>query len=259
MTRGRHRHPLLLEALQAGEVVVEELAERFGVSASTIRRDLQQLASEKTIRRTYGGAVIAHPLPETSLPEREAQARPEKAAIARAAIGLLSDDDILVLDGGSTVATFGAGLIGGAGRPGRRHAIITNNLPLVGVLAGAPGLALTVLGGAVRPGSMSTMGPLAEASLRRLTADKAVVSGDGFVAGRGLCEAAIEQVSLKSLMMEQAAEVVVLMDSSKLGRATQGAWAPLPRRWTLVTDAGATQAQCAEAEEAGARVVRAGS
>ena len=121
----------------------------------------------------------------------------------------------------------------------------------------APGLTLTVLGGAVRPGSMSTMGPLAEASLRRLTADKAVVSGDGFVAGRGLCEAAIEQVALKSLMMEQAAEVVVLMDSSKLGRATQGAWAPLPRRWTLVTDAGAPQAQCAAAEAAGARVVRA--
>jgi DeoR family fructose operon transcriptional repressor len=149
------------------------------------------------------------------------------------------------------VAAFGAGL------PGRRHAVITNNLPLVGVLAGAPGLTLTVLGGAVRPGSMSTLGPLAEASLRRLTADKAVVSGDGFVAGRGLCEAAIEQVALKSLMMEQAAEVVVLMDSSKLGRATQGAWAPLPRRWTLVTDAGATEAQCAEAEAAGARVVRA--
>ena len=66
-TRGKRRLPLLLDAVQAGEVVVEDLAERFGVSASTIRRDLQQLANSKAITRTYGGAVIAHRLPETSL------------------------------------------------------------------------------------------------------------------------------------------------------------------------------------------------
>lgn len=250
-TRGKRRLPLLLAALQAGEVVVEDLAERFGVSASTIRRDLQHLATSKAIRRTYGGAVIAHPLPETSLPEREAQHRAEKAAIARAAVELLREDDILVLDGGSTVAAFGASLVG------RRHHVITNNLPLVTVLASAPAITLTVLGGAVRPGSMSTMGPLAEAALRRLTADKAVVSGDGFVGGRGLCEAAIEQVALKSLMMEQSAEVLVLMDSSKLGRATQPAWAPLPKHWTLITDSSATDEQCEEAVAAGARVFRA--
>jgi DeoR/GlpR family transcriptional regulator of sugar metabolism len=250
-TRGKRRLPLLLDAVQAGEVVVEDLAERFGVSASTIRRDLQQLANSKAITRTYGGAVIAHRLPETSLAEREHQNRAEKAAIARAAVELLEQDDILVLDGGSTVAAFGSALVG------RHHHVVTNNLPLVAALAGDPGITLTVLGGAVRPGSMSTVGPLAEGTLRRLTADKAVVSGDGLVIGRGLCEAAIEQVSLKSLMMEQAAEVFVLMDSSKLGRADQPAWAPLPRRWTLITDSRATAEQCDGAVAAGARVIRA--
>jgi DeoR/GlpR family transcriptional regulator of sugar metabolism len=248
--RGKKRLPLLLEAVQSGEVEVEVLAERFGVSPSTIRRDLQHLASSRAITRTYGGAV-AHPLPEQSLRQRERQNRAEKAAIARAALACLGDDDILILDGGSTVATFGALLAG------RRHHVITNNLPLVPTLAPAAGLTLTVLGGAVRPGSMSTIGPLAETSLRRFTADKAFVSADGLVPGRGLCEAAIEQVALKSLMIEQAAELFVLMDSTKLGRGTQPAWAALPRRWTLVTDAGATREHCDEAAEAGARVIRA--
>lgn len=249
--RGKRRLPLLLEAVQSGEVEVEDLAGRFGVSPSTIRRDLQQLATSKAITRTYGGAVIAHPVAEQNLPERERQHRAEKAAIARAALASLGEDDILILDGGSTVAAFGALLTD------RRHHVITNNLPLVPSLAACPGIALTVLGGAVRQGSMSTMGPLAEATLRRLTADKAFVSADGFVPGRGLCEAAIEQIALKSLMMEQAAEVVVLMDNSKLGRAKQAVWAPLPRRWTLITDGGATAAQCEQAAAAGARVVRA--
>jgi DeoR family fructose operon transcriptional repressor len=250
-TRGKRRLPLLLEALQAGEIVVEELAQRFGVSASTIRRDLQQLATSKAITRTYGGAVITHGVPETSLAHRERQNRGEKAAIARAAVNLVDTDEILVLDGGSTVAAFGGLLIG------RRQHVVTNNLPLVATLAADPGITLTVLGGAVRPGSMSTVGPLAEATLRRLTANKAIVSGDGLVAGRGLCEAVVEQVSLKSLMMEQAAEVIVLMDSSKLGRADQPAWAPLPRRWTLITDSSATEEQCEAAAAAGAQVIRA--
>jgi len=249
--RGKRRLPLLLEAVQSGEVEVEDLADRFGVSPSTIRRDLQRLATSKAITRTYGGAVIAHPQPEANLPEREGLNRAEKASIAKAALACLGDEDSLILDGGSTVAAFGALLAE------RRHAVITNNLPLVPTLAACPGIALTVLGGAVRAGSMSTMGPLAEASLRRLTADKAFVSADGFVAGRGLCEAAIEQVSLKALMMEQAAEVFVLMDGSKLGRAGQPAWAALPGRWTLITDASATESQCAQAVDAGARVVRA--
>jgi DeoR/GlpR family transcriptional regulator of sugar metabolism len=250
-TRGKRRLPLLLEAVQAGEVVVEDLAERFGVSASTIRRDLQQLATTKAVTRTYGGAVIAHASAEANLPEREGQNRPAKNAIARAAAGLLAPNDIIILDGGSTVAAFGSALAGGP------HHIITNNLPLVASLAGEPEIKLTVLGGAVRPGSMSTVGPLAEGALRLLTADKVFMSADGFVPGRGLCEAAIEQVSLKSLMMAQAAEVIVLMDASKLGRANQPAWAPLPGNWTLVTDSAATDEQCDQAEAAGARVIRA--
>jgi DeoR family fructose operon transcriptional repressor len=249
--RGKQRLPAVLEAVQSGEVEVEALAERFGVTPSTIRRDLQHLAHSKAITRTYGGAVIAHPLPEQNLPEREHENRDKKAAIARTAIACLAEDDILILDGGSTVAAFGALLAG------RRHHVITNNLPLVSVLAPSPGITLTILGGAVRPGSMSTIGPLAEATLRRFTAAKAVVSADGFVPGRGLCEAAIEQVALKLLMMEQADELLVLMDSSKLGRAIQPAWAPLPRHWTLITDMGATGDQCAQATAAGARVVRA--
>lgn len=249
--RGKRRLPLLLEAVQSGEVEVEDLADRFGVSPSTIRRDLQRLAVSKAITRTYGGAVIAPPQPEPNLPERERENRAEKAAIARAALACLGEEDTLILDGGSTVAALGALLTE------RRHHVITNNLPLVPVLAPCPGINLTVLGGTVRAGSMSTMGPLAEASLRRLTAHKAFVSADGFVRHRGLCEAAIEQVALKSLMMEQAGEVFVLMDGSKLGRAGQSAWAPLPARWTLVTDRGATEAQCEQVAASGARVIRA--
>ena len=249
--RSKERRSFLLETLRGGEVDVEDLARRFNVSASTVRRDLQQLSSANAIRRTYGGAILAHAAPETSLSQRQTINGTEKEAIARVAIGLLADDDVLILDAGSTVSAFGRLL------RGRRHRVVTNNLSLVPVLADAPDIDLTVLGGALRATSMSTLGPLAMEAMGRMTADKLFMSADGVVADRGLCEASLDQVALKGLMMRQAREIVVLADATKLSRGDQAFWAPLPNRWTLVTDHRVTAAQCEIFAGAGAQVIRA--
>ncbi|GJD54981.1 DeoR/GlpR family DNA-binding transcription regulator [Methylobacterium dankookense] len=251
-TRSKERRALLLEALRVGEIDVDEFARRFEVSASTVRRDLQRLSATSAVHRTYGGAILASRPAESTLAERIAVNGAEKRAIARAALDLVRDGDTLILDAGSTVAAFGQLL------PGRRLRVVTNNLALLPFLAEAPELDLVVLGGALRATSMSTVGPLAVEAMRRMTADRVVLSADGVVAGRGLCEASLDQVVLKSLMMQQAREVVVLADSTKLGRAEQTAWAPLPSDWTLITDSAATEAQRRAMEGAGARVIPAG-
>lgn len=247
--RSKERHARLLEALNAGEIDVDDLARRFDVSASTVRRDLQHLSRHNAVRRTYGGAILTGQAAETTLEQRLAVQGKQKQAIACAAAELIRDGETLILDAGSTVAAFGRLLLQ------RRLRVITNNLALLPFLAKAPSIDLVVLGGALRTTSMSTMGPLAHDALRRMTADRAIMSADGVVGGRGLCEADLEQVALKSLMMEQAKDVIVLADAGKLGRAEQHAWAPLPPRWTLVTDAGASDEQRQRLTDAGARVI----
>ena len=231
MRRRRQRRDEILDAIASGEAEVDALAARFGVSPSTIRRDLQELSTRGAVARTYGGALLAAPERERSLRAREATNRAAKAAIAAAALAEIREGETLILDGGSTVEALGRLL------RGRRQRVITNNLSLIPVLADAPGLDLIILGGALRPISMSTTGPLAEEALRRMTADRLFTSADGVVARRGLCEATLEQASLKTLMTEQAAQVFVLADASKLGRAGQPFWTPLRAGWTLVTDA----------------------
>ncbi|MCQ4160608.1 DeoR/GlpR family DNA-binding transcription regulator [Roseomonas sp. GC11] len=233
----RSRRDEILQAIAAGEVDVGGLAARFGVSASTIRRDLRDLSQQQPIARTYGGAVLLGGGAEQSLRVRAGQNRAAKEAIAQAALGLIREGETLILDGGSTVEALGRRLAG------RRLRVITNNLPLLPVLANMPGIELIALGGTVRPISMGTTGPLAEAMLRHLTADRLFTSADGLAPDRGLCEATLEQISLKALMMRQAREVFVLADASKLDRAEQPFWAPLPPGATLVTDAPA--AACA--------------
>jgi DeoR/GlpR family transcriptional regulator of sugar metabolism len=249
--RSKERRSLLLSMLQAGDADVADLARRFGVSASTVRRDLQRLSQENAVRRTYGGAILATHARETTLGERQAAQGAQKRAIAHAALASIRDGDTLILDAGSTVLALGMLL------KGRKLSIVTNNLALLPALANEPEIEVIVLGGALRSHSMGTVGPLAIEALRRITADRVFMSADGVVAGRGLCEASLDQVALKSLMMERAREIVVLADATKLGRSEQSAWAPLPSRWHLVTDAPATDSQVLALAAAGARVTTA--
>lgn len=254
MRHSRSRREAILAGMTQGEADVDHLAARFGVSTSTIRRDLQALSTNRGVTRTYGGAILTSgPVTDTekSLAARRSLNRAAKAAIAAKALTLLRDGERLILDGGSTVAALGHGL------RQRRHLVITNNMPLVPMLAGMTGIEVMALGGAVRAISMATSGPVAEQALRRVTADRCFISADGLVAGRGLCEATLEQTALKSLMMEQATAIVVLADSSKLGQANQSFWAALERNWTLITDAAADPVQCRLLERAGATIIRA--
>jgi DeoR/GlpR family transcriptional regulator of sugar metabolism len=239
-TKTSERLDRIHELVVAGESRVEELSRRLGVSASTVRRDLARLTEQGRIARTYGGAMLAPHRPEPSLRERTQVAPEAKDAIARTAAAFVCDDDTILLDAGTTTGLLAHHL---RGRTGLR--VVTNGLTPASELLAAEGVELIWVGGTFRRISESTVGPLAEQTVRRITADRVFLGADGLVAGRGICEADLAQTSLKSLMAEQAREIYVLADASKLGRAPFHAWTPLERPWTLITDASATPEQLA--------------
>lgn len=226
------RREAMLKAVLSGMNDVAALCEHFGMSEATVRRDLRALADGRRIVRTYGGAAsVGMHEPEESLDTRRESFREQKEAIARAAVRHVQDGDTIFLDGGTTTAALARCLAGRA----EVH-VVTNNLLAVSALACAD-VRLTVIGGDVRPSSMSTLGALAQVALSRVTFDKAFLGADGIVAGRGLCEATAEQAFLKECVIAQAASVFVLVTSNKLERASQQHWTPLERDWTLITDA----------------------
>ena len=236
------RHRAILDLVLMRDANVEQLSSALGVSEATIRRDLAQLAKERRLVRTYGGAtaragaVGAHE-PEASLEERKATQREQKEAIAHAAAAHVREGDTVFLDGGTTCAALARHLV-------TRHDlhVVTNNLLAVMTLASASSVKLTVIGGDVRSSSMSTLGPLAELALSRLSVDRAFLGADGVVAGVGLCEATAQQAWLKECIVARAADVVVLADTEKLGRARQQHWTPLQRQWRLITSSLASEA-----------------
>jgi DeoR/GlpR family transcriptional regulator of sugar metabolism len=164
--------------------------------------------------------------------------RAQKEVIARLAASLVEKGDTLILDAGSTTSALARHL-----DAGQDLHVITNNLKALDILSGKGQMQVTLLGGQLRAASHGTVGPLAELALRRISANRLFLGADGIVAGYGLCEASAEQAYLKECMIRQSAEVYVLADASKLGRAVQQHWTPLDRRWTLITDTSATEAQ----------------
>ena len=241
ISKTEKRRQTILGIVSGGDANVEALSRHFGVSESTIRRDLAELALDGRIVRTYGGAALLHGHGrEPSLDERIQLHSDQKAMIARLAARHVQAGDSLILDAGTTTAALARAL---AGRE-RLH-ILTNNISALSTLAREEGIELTVLGGSVRRLSMGTVGPLADLMLGRITADKVFLGADGLAAGRGLCEATQEQAALKSRMIAQSGAIYVLADATKLGYTGQQAWTPLERPWTLVTDAGASAEQLA--------------
>ncbi|NBF06209.1 DeoR family transcriptional regulator [Pseudomonas sp. Fl5BN2] len=228
------RHRLILDLVRTHDTSVEELSSALNVSEATVRRDLTLLGKQRLLVRTHGGAtaLIGVHEPEASLEERKASRGDEKAAIARAAIAHIQDGDTVFLDGGTTCSALAALLYSHG-----NIQVVTNNLLAVMTLATAPGVRLTLIGGDLRESSMSTLGPLAELAISRLSVDRAFLGADGVVAEFGLCEASAQQAYLKECIIKRAAQVFVLADSEKLGRARQQHWTPLEREWRLITSA----------------------
>lgn len=249
-TSRERRAEIVRLATVSGLANVEELSAVLGVTSSTIRRDLAVLTAQGKLARTYGGAMALVAHPEASLRQRSGQAFDAKRAIGRWAAAQVRPGETVLLDAGSTT-----GAMANALASARDIVVATVGLNALDELADAAGIEVLSLGGRLRPLSQGFVGPLTEASLERMTFDRAFMGTDGVTADRGICEADLTQTRQKELMMRRAAHVYVLAHAAKLGQRPFHAWAVMPDRWTLVTDSGADRAEIGRFRDHGVEVV----
>ncbi|MPZ62960.1 MAG: DeoR family transcriptional regulator [Propionibacteriales bacterium] len=202
------RQAKILDALRAdGEVTVEELADQFGVSLSTIRRDLNALSAEGRLRRVRGGGSIEPDRVPFSDVER--QHRPEKSRVAERAAELVSDGDVVLVDIGTTTALLARHL------RGRRITVITSSLAVIDELRDDDVVELIVLGGVVRKNYNSMVGGLTEQALTRIRATICFLGTSGIRPDGSIADTTSMEVPVKRAMIESSQRVVVLADSSK--------------------------------------------
>lgn len=240
------RAAIIRLASEEGSVNVEDLAAKFGVTASTIRRDLALLTESGKLARTYGGVMAVSHLAETPLLERQRENLDEKRAIANLARQRIQDESTIYLDSGSTTTLLARYLPKDA-----KITVVTSSMSVLQVLQTRTDIAVISLGGRLRRVSNGFVGSLAEIALERITFDAAFLSADAVSAGRGLCEAELDQTRMKELIARQSGQVYVIADSSKLGGSPFSYWTNLSGEWELITDSGATADQLNEFQSHG--------
>lgn len=208
------RRAVILERIrQRGAASVQDLAETTGISISTVRRDLEHLEERGYLERAHGGALIQKHLQSTFEPESAiaaAFAQPEKAAIGHAAATTLSSGESVIFDSSSTVLAAAQACVD----RGLALTAVTNDLGIGQVLATAPKSRVVVLGGTLRPGSLTLVGDPGQAFLANLSADIAFI-GVHAIADGALTETSLEAAAIKRAMIGAARRVVLLADSSK--------------------------------------------
>jgi DeoR family fructose operon transcriptional repressor len=238
---------------ERGRLSVTAVAEQFGVTTETVRRDLALLERAGMLRRVHGGAVPtgALTLVETGLGERHGTRTEAKRKIAAAALDLLpATDGSVILDGGSSTAALADVL-----PPDRRLYVATNSVPIAARLSASPFVTLHLLGGRVRGITQTAVGDATLRSLQDLRVDVVFLGTNGISAGHGFSTPDEAEAATKRAMVQAAQRVIVLGDSSKLGREHLVRFAAVEDVDALVTDDEADPGIVAELEKMGIEVL----
>ncbi len=242
------RRRRIVELLTADDrAEVSDLAIRFRVSESTIRRDLQLLSDRGTLERTRGGALPPSRF-EPSFGEKETENRLQKRAIAQAAAELVQAGQTVFLDAGTTTLELARAL-----RFRRDITVASNSVPIAVELANRLELILT--GGSVKESTLALVGPMAERSIEQIHVDIAFIGINGISAAAGLTTPTWEEAATKTRMIRAARYAVVLADSTKLGAVTFAHVAGLDEISLLVTDANASARELETLRSAGLEVL----
>jgi DeoR family fructose operon transcriptional repressor len=248
------QHALAGLVAERGRVSVTSVAELFGVTTETVRRDLVVLERAGVLRRVHGGAVpagAALTFVETGLGERRGTRTEQKRKIAAAALDLLPGmDGSVILDGGSTTAALADVL-----PPDRRLYVATNSVPIAARLSSTAGVTLHVLGGRVRGITQTAVGDSTIRALDGLRVDVVFLGTNGISPGHGFSTPDEAEAATKRAMVGAAQRVIVLADSSKIGREHLVRFAGLDDVDVLVTDDDADPAVLAELETLGIEVL----
>ena len=274
----RRRQIVSLAAVQ-GRVTVNELAEKFQVTAETIRRDLASLNEEGLLYRVHGGAV---PVPKyhteyTSVETRSKASMQAKLAIgAKAAEHLPKAGSTIFLDAGTTTGVLADYLVqaavsrangsaddddsfnqssGSSAGADQHLRVITNSLHIAYRLSGAAHIDIRLIGGDVRHQSRAVVGPIATRQLGVLHADVAYIGTNALTMEHGLSTPDAAEGAIKRSMVTNADRVVALCDSSKFGLDYLVSFASVDDLHTLITDPGAPQTYVQALQDAGIEVL----
>jgi len=250
-TRPSKRHPEILRLVrEQGSYRVSDLAEEFGVTLETIRRDIAPLAESGTLIKLHGFVSLPE---DAALPAFHARMQENTAAktrIARTVASLVEDDTSVMLEAGSTLNHIASAL-----SARRSLTVITNSLEVARVAAAIPEGRIYMAGGEVRVDEGAALGRSAVDYIRQFTAQYGIISANALDVRRGVTRFEPLDVEFSGALLAQTAKHILALDSSKFEREALIQVCELADIDILVTEAEPPDGLRRALENAGVRIM----
>ncbi len=214
-----------------GRVGVDALADDFGVTPQTIRRDLNELCQRGLLSRVHGGAVLAHSVSNFGYQARRVLAADGKRWIGDQVASLIPDDCSLFINIGTTTEQVARALQGH-----KDLVVISNNINVVNILSDSPGIEVIVAGGLVRKSDGGIIGEAAVDFIRQFKVDFAVIGASAIDEDGALLDYDFREVKVAQAILQNARRAILVADGMKWERTAPVRIAQLAEMDAFVTD-----------------------
>ncbi len=243
------RHQKIIDLVNSEErVEVKELARRMGVSAVTIRKDLDFLAGKSLLVKEHGYAARYREEDQTN---RFSLQYDLKMEIARAAATMVKSGEVIMIESGSTCALLAAEIAAS----GRDITVITNSAFIASFISGKGDSRVILLGGEYQKESQVMVGPLVRVCAATFHVDKLFAGADGFDPAYGFTAGDLMRTDAIKAMAEAARHTIVLADHTKFERLGLVMQLPFDAVTTVVTDERVPEEALNAMQKAGVEVV----
>lgn len=222
---------ILISARQTGRVNVEQLAKHFEVTPQTIRKDLNELCERGLLQRVHGGAVATSGVANFGYEARRSLAASGKRCIGITAADLIPNDCSILINIGTTTEQVAMAL-----RAKQELMVITNNINVVNILAGYPGIEIVVAGGVVRHADGGIVGEGTVDFIKQFKVDFAIIGASAIDADGSLLDYDYREVKVAQAIIENARSTILVADSMKFERSAPVRIGHLSQLNSFVTD-----------------------
>ncbi len=222
---------ILAFARQTGGVVVDDLADRFGVTPQTIRKDLNELCDGRHLARTHGGAMLTSGVENVAYEARRQIASAEKRSIGQHAASLIPNNCSLFINIGTTTEEVARALVHHEGL-----LVITNNIHVASILLPCPRIDIIIIGGSLRRADGGIVGESAVDAISQFKVDHAVMGVSAIDDDGSLLDFDTREVRAAQAIMNNSRNVILVSDGMKFARSAPVRIGHLSQVDVFVTD-----------------------
>jgi len=250
LRKPERREQILLELKLRPHVRITEMAERFGVSTETVRRDMDKLSRDGLISRAHGGASAPSQGHYPGLDERSDARQAERERIGRCAAALVCPGDTVMIDAGSTTLQMARFLA----HSGTECTVITNSLPVAMTLGQSESAAVILCPGDYLASEAAVIGTDTVDFVRSHNVHQCMIGASG-LSGQGPSESVRGFAAVKREMIAASLKAHLLIDSEKFGKSGLSVVAMLKDLASVVVDKMPNEELTKALEEAGTHMI----